>query len=156
MWNGCIISRRPLDNAAVCSLPRQGSSPWGALVGGSFNQSQINYFVDTKSLLSINWWLQIWGRPQRRAAAGHINRDFTESIGLRASNEDHQRKTPRERERERQRKRPCHKSWVRHHFILYGLIPQETCTFNGSRSVRSTEPSPVLYLQSLSLWSMVE
>lgn len=29
-------------------------------------------------------------------------------------------------------------------------------TFNGSRSVRSADPSSVLYLQSLSLWSMVE
>lgn len=57
VWNGCIISRRPLDNAAVCSLPRQGSSPRGAVVGASFNQSQINYFTDPKSFDSINWWL---------------------------------------------------------------------------------------------------
>lgn len=108
---------------------------------------------------------QIWGCPQRWAVAGNINREWQLPASLKnrwdyqplmRTTTEHMK---REGKRESQTERTCDNFSLRHHyFILHppGVQERSARTFNGSRSVRSTEPSTVLYLQSLSLWSMVE
>lgn len=84
---------------------------------------------------------------------------FTESIELRASNEGPSQKSQSSKDRNTHRRYvtvflhtqsfnlSCPQSWMRSEEVDF--------TFNGSRSVESAEPSSVLYLHSLSLWSMV-
>lgn len=145
------------------TLPRQGSSPKGErLLAVQLISLRLINFTDAKSLHSINWRLSdlrlstvpsCGGQHQQGMTTASL---FKESTGLRAFNEDHLRKHVA---RGKGRVTEGEDVSMRHrYFILCPLGEQKrsACTFNGSRSVWSTEPSTALYLQSFSLWSMVE
>lgn len=102
-WLRCLISRGPLDNAAVCSVPERGSPPPAGLL--------ISLrLIALRTPEAYTPWTggsqMCTEQHEQRMATSSL---FTEWIGLRASDEDHHRKHgEREGRRRTQRKRTYH------------------------------------------------
>lgn len=110
----------------------------------SFHQSHINYFVDTKSLHSINWCFADL-RPS--AAPSRIKRERQllvsfKSMGLKAANKDHQRE---HQDREEGRGESEENSHVLSGDPFWRSVPLTAPALSGPWSRRSScicSPSP--------------
>lgn len=112
----------------------------------SFHQSHINYFVDTKSLHSINWCFADL-RPS--AAPSRIKRERQllvsfKSMRLKAANKDHQREH-QDREEERRGQSQRQTAMCFQVILFRRRVPLRAPALSGPWSRRSScicSPSP--------------